>query len=300
MDKKIGFIGLGQMGKWMALNILKRGYDLTVGDIDSHAIAFLTERGAKAAATPDQIARQAEWIFLSLPNAEIVDRVIFGESGLFEGARPNQIIIDLGTTAFMATLEIAAKLRRKQVGFADAPVSGMEARAKDGQLTVMFGGEEETFKQVQPILEAIGSVVLYMGELGCGQLTKLINQLLFNISAAAIAEILPMAVKLGLSPEKVLSVVNSGTGRSFASEFFGPRILEGNFRDGYALTNAYKDMVSASEICVQRKIPLPMVHAATTTYQLALADGHGEEDKGAMIKVFEKILGIKFRKPGAA
>jgi 3-hydroxyisobutyrate dehydrogenase-like beta-hydroxyacid dehydrogenase len=300
MAERIGFIGLGQMGKWMAHNILGKGFDLTVSDIDAAAVTALTGGGAKSAATPAEVAERTDWIFLSLPNAEVVRQVVFGESGLLTRARAGQVVIDLGTTTYMATLEMGAKLKQQGIHFADAPVSGMEARARDGTLTIMYGGDESLFQQILPVFDVVGNLVLYMGQLGCGQLTKLINQLLFNISAAAIAEILPMAAKLGLDPEKVVSVVTSGTGRSFAAEFFGPRILENKFSEGYALKNAYKDMVSAAEICAQTKIPLPMVHAATTTYQIALAEGYGDEDKGAMIKVFERLLGVEFRKKKGA
>ena len=298
MKKKIGFIGLGQMGKWMALNLLRRGFDLTVADIDSAAVAFLTAEGAKAAATPAELAVQADWLFLSLPDAAVVEQVLLGPGGLIENGRPDQIVVDLGTTAYMTTLELGRRLEDQGIFFADSPVSGMEARAREGNLTIMFGGERKIFEQLQPAFKALGNLILYMGELGSGQLTKLINQLLFNISAAAIAEILPMAVKLGLDPEKIISVVNSGTGKSFAAEFFGPRILENRFEEGYPLKHAYKDMISAAEIGAHKKIPLPLVQAATTTYQMALAAGYGDEDKGAMIKVFENILDVKFRKKG--
>jgi 3-hydroxyisobutyrate dehydrogenase-like beta-hydroxyacid dehydrogenase len=298
MKKKIGFIGLGQMGKWMALNLQKGGFNLTVADIDPAAVASVTAAGAATAATPAELAERADWIFLSLPNAAVVEQVLFGTNGLIESGRRGQIIVDLGTTAYMATLEFGRKLKDREIFFADSPVSGMEARAREGNLTIMFGGDQKVFKQLQPVFGALGDLILYMGELGSGQLTKLVNQLLFNISAAAIAEILPMAVKLGLDPEKVISVVNSGTGKSFAAEFFGPRILEDRFAEGYPLKHAYKDMVSAAEIGAHRKIPLPLVQAATTTYQLALAAGYGDEGKGAMIKVFENILGVKFRRKG--
>jgi 3-hydroxyisobutyrate dehydrogenase-like beta-hydroxyacid dehydrogenase len=296
MEKKIGFIGLGRMGKWLALNMIKRGFDLTVSDIDSPAVAVLTQQGAKSAVFPADLAAQTDWIFLSLPNAAIVEAVIFGADGLIKNAKPGQVVVDLGTTAYMATLGFGAKLRDRGLIFADSPVSGMEARAKEGTLTIMYGGDEKIFQQVHPVLEACGNLILYMGELGNGQLAKLINQLLLNINTAAIAEILPMALKLGLDPEKVIRVVTTGTGRSFAAEFFGPRILENRFQEGYALKNAYKDMVSAAEISAHQKIPLPLVHAATTTYQMALAAGYGDEDKGAMIKVFENILRVKFRR----
>lgn len=298
MEKKIGFIGLGQMGKWMALNLNKHGFNLTVTDIDPAAAASLTAAGAEAAVTPAELADRTDWIFLSLPDAGVVEHVLFGPTGLVENGRPGQIVVDLGTTAYMATLEFGRKLKEQGIFFADSPVSGMEVRAQEGNLTIMFGGDQKVFKQLQPIFKALGNLILYMGELGSGQLTKLINQLLFNISAAAIAEILPMAAKLGLDPEKVISVVNSGTGKSFAAEFFGPRILEDNFKEGYPLKHAYKDMVSAAEIGAHKKIPLPLVQAATTTYQMSLAAGYGDEGKGAMIKVFENILGVKFRKKG--
>jgi 3-hydroxyisobutyrate dehydrogenase-like beta-hydroxyacid dehydrogenase len=298
MKEKIGFIGLGQMGKWMALNLQKCGFNLTVADIDPAAVASVTAAGAAAAAAPAELAERTDWIFLSLPNAAVVEQVLFGSNGLIENGRRGQIIVDLGTTAYMATLEFGRKLKDRGIFFADSPVSGMEARAREGNLTIMFGGDQKVFKRLQPAFEALGDLILYMGELGSGQLTKLINQLLFNISAAAIAEILPMAAKLGLDPEKVISVVNSGTGKSFAAEFFGPRILKNSFEEGYPLKHAYKDMVSAAEIGAHRKIPLPLVQAATTTYQMALAAGYGDEGKGAMIKVFENILGVKFRKRG--
>jgi len=235
-------------------------------------------------------------VFLSLPNTEIVERVVFGEYGLVDGAKPGLIIVDCGTSNYMATLDFAKRLNERGIRFADMPVSGMEARAKDGTLTIMCGGDTAILETVRPALNAMGNKIIHMGEIGSGQLTKLINQLLFNINVAALAEVLPMAVKLGLDPEKVGQVVTTGTGRSLAAEFFIPQILEDHFDQGYALKHAYKDMISAAEISAQRQIPLPLVHAATTTYQMALLDGLGDQDKGAMIKVFERSLGVEFRK----
>jgi 3-hydroxyisobutyrate dehydrogenase-like beta-hydroxyacid dehydrogenase len=300
MKEKIGFVGLGQMGKWMALNVMKAGFDLTVFDINQGAVKFLTEQGAGSARSPMELASQVDWVFLSLPNTEIVENVLFGEDGVAAGAKPGLILLDFGTTNYLPTLDFDRRLKERGIVFGDAPVSGMEARAEEGSLTIMFGGEKKVFDQVRIALEAMGNKIIHLGEVGSGQLTKLINQLLFNISAAAIAEVLPMAAKMGLDPEKVTQVITTGTGRSFAAEFFTPLILEGRFDQGYPLKNAYKDMISAAEICAHQKIPLPLVQAATTTYQMALADGHGEEGKGAMIKVFERILGVKFRKENKA
>ncbi len=298
MDKRLGFIGLGQMGKWMSLNLLKAGNRLTVFDINPQAMQFLIDQGAAGGQSPADVASHSEVVFLSLPNTAIVEEVIFGDGGIAEGAGAGLAVVDLSTITYMGTLEIARRLQERGIRFADAPVSGMEARARDGTLSIMFGGDEALFAEVHPLLQAIGNTIVHMGPLGSGQLTKLINQLLFNASMAALAEILPMGVKLGLDPEKLTRIVTTGTGRSFGLEFFAPRILENRFDAGYPLKDAYKDMVSAAEICAHQRIPLPVVHATTTTFQMALAEGYGNDDKGALIKVFERLLDVKFRKRG--
>jgi 3-hydroxyisobutyrate dehydrogenase-like beta-hydroxyacid dehydrogenase len=208
------------------------------------------------------------------------------------------VVVDCGTTHPLATREIAAQLKEKGVSFLDAPVSGMKARARAGTLTVMVGGDEQVLAKVSAVLGAFGNKIIYMGESGNGQLTKLVNQLLFNVNTAAFAEILPMAVKLGLDPQKVCEVARTGTGASFALEFFAPLILDDDFQPGYHLKNAYKDMASAFEISARERIPLPVTAAAAMTYQLALAQGSGDENKGAMIKVWENALGVKVRKKG--
>ncbi|MBW1962408.1 MAG: NAD-binding protein [Deltaproteobacteria bacterium] len=294
--KKIGFIGLGQMGKWMSLNLVKAGFDVWVLDINPEAVTFLTDQGAKAFESPAEMAQRVEVIFMSLPNTEIVESVVLGEKGIIHGAKEGLIVVDLSTIGYLPTLEIARRLRQRKIAFADAPVSGMEMRAKEGALTIMFGGEESVFETLRPAFNAIGNSLVYMGAVGSGQLTKLINQLLFNISCAGVAEVLPMAAKLGLDPEKITQVITTGTGRSFAAEFFVPLALENRFDEGYPIKHAYKDLISAAEISVHKKIPLPLVHATTTTFQMALAEGLGDENKGSLIKVFERKLGVEFRK----
>ncbi len=298
MSKKVGFIGLGQMGKWMAINLVKAGNDVTVFDLNPEAVQFVTGQGAKAGKSPADLAAKCDYVLLSVPNTSIVQSVIFGQGGITEGAKKGLAVVDLSTITYMGTLEIAKRLTDMGVRFADAPVSGMESRAEDGTLSIMCGGEESLYNEVLPLFQAIGKTVVHMGPVGAGQLTKLINQLLFNACMASMAEILPMGVKLGLDPEKLTKIVTTGTGRSFGLEFFAPRILENGFDSGYPLKAAYKDMVSALEICAHQKIPMPMVAGTTTTFQMALAEGYGDEDKGAMIKVFERLLGVKFRKSG--
>ena len=291
---KLGFIGLGQMGKPMALNILRSGDQLIVYARKTAAFPEFVARGARATTDLAEVA-QADIIFLCLPGSQAVQDVVLGEQGLSSYLTAGQIIVDFSTIKYTTTIEIAKCLAERSIVFIDAPITGMEARAVAGTLTVMCGGIEETVAVVKPYLECIGDKVIYMGGSGSGQLTKLMNQLLLNINLAGLAEVLPLAVKMGLDPEKVGQVVNSGTGRSYASEFFVSRILAGNFSEGYPLQNAYKDLISAAEISANLCIPLPVLHAATTTYQMALLKGYGEQDKGAMINVFEDLLGIKYR-----
>jgi 3-hydroxyisobutyrate dehydrogenase-like beta-hydroxyacid dehydrogenase len=242
------------------------------------------------------VAAEVDWLFLSLPDTGIVEKALFGEKGVAQGARPGLVLIDLSTIGYIPTLEIHRRLEEKGIRFADAPVSGMEARAREGKITVMFGGDERLFHSVRPAFDAIGNQIVYMGEVGSGQLTKLINQLLFNINCAGLAEVLPMAVKLGLDPEKVAQVVTTGTGRSFAADFFIPLTLVNRFDEGYPVKSAYKDMVSAAEISAHKGIPLPVVNATAVTFQMAIAEGFGELSKGGLIRVFEKLLGAEFRK----
>ncbi len=296
MDLKTGFIGLGEMGKWMALNMLKAGYHLTVYDLKPGPVKELAKNGAEVAQNPLEVARKSSCIFLSLPNTEVVEKVIMGENGLLEGMSAGTILVDLSTINYKATLRFEAKLKSRGVTFIDAPVSGMESRAKDGTLTVMVGGDSKAVESIRHRLNAIGNKIIYMGKSGNGQLTKLMNQLFYNISVAATAELLPMAVKLGLDPEELYKVVTTGTGQTFGFQFFTPLILDDDFKQGYSLGEAYKDMISAAEISSQETITLPVFFAALQTYQMALNQGLEHENKGAMIKVWEKELGIEVRR----
>lgn len=291
---QIGFIGLGQMGAPIAINMAAK-FQVEVFDIDEKNIAPVVERGAQRAESLADFT-EAAIIFLSLPGGSVVESVITGDNGLYELATTGTTIVDLSTIEYNRTLALAEKLRQKNISFIDAPVSGMQARAEQGTLTVMCGGALSDIEPLTPYFDVIATKVLHMGPTGSGQLTKLINQLLFDINAAALAEILPIASKLGLDPEKVGEVVNSGTGRSYASEFFVPNILENVFSKGYPMEHAYKDLISGAEISARYIIPTPVLAAATATYQQALLAGYGSLDKGAMIKVFEELLNVQFRK----
>jgi 3-hydroxyisobutyrate dehydrogenase-like beta-hydroxyacid dehydrogenase len=289
----VGFVGLGQMGKPMALNLIHADTDLRVTSKVQDAYPELRAAGVT---TSDSLAglADAQIVFLSLPGTAAVMDVLFGDGGLASLLRPGAIVVDTSTMAHGATLDTHSRLAAANIAFLDAPVSGMQSRAEAGTLTVMCGGPQETFETVKPWLERMGNNILYMGDAGSGQLTKLVNQLLFDINCAALAEMLPMARRMGLDPEKIASVINTGTGRSYASEFFLPRILARHFSDGYPLQAAYKDLVSAAELGARHCIPMPVLAAATATYQMSLLAGHGASDKGSMTRFFEDLLAVQF------
>lgn len=296
MKPTIGFVGLGTMGKWMALNLIKAGFPLKFFARRPEVIEEMKGRGGNFVPSLEELARGAEWIVLCLPGTEEVEAVLCGERGMAGALKPGQVVIDCGTIHPLHTRGLAARLKAQGIPFLDAPVSGMESRAKAGTLTIMAGGEEAVFQEVRPALEAMGNKILYVGAPGNGQMMKLINQVLFDIHCAAIAELWPMAVKMGLDAGQTLDVTRSGTGQCFALDNFGPLILERNFGPGYPLADAYKDMVHAAEISGAARIPLPVTAAAMVTYQMALDQGLGKENKGAMVKVWEKVLGVEVRK----
>ena len=293
---KVGFVGLGQMGKWMAANIAKQGFNIKVFDIDSTAMDFLVDQGAIPARSLPDIAKSSEVVILSLPNAEVCDDVIFGNMGIAGNARPGTILVDCGTSGYGWTRNTAERLVKQEIILLDAPVSGLEEKARKAALTIMVGGAKEDLEQVWPVLEAMGKTIKHMGAAGSGQLAKMINNVIYNANIACLAEILPMAVKLGLAPDKIADVINSGSCRSFASEYFIPKMLQGRFRDSYRLGNAYKDMQHMEEAASRLGISLPLFQSALDTYCKALDDGLENEDKGAMIKVIEKEMGVLFRK----
>ena len=284
---RIGFVGLGQMGLPMAGN-LARAHDVIAWDRNA-------ERRPEGAARAEALAgvAAAPVVILCLPDGKVVEQVLLGD--LLPALGPGTVVVDCSTTPRATALRCAEALGTRGMGFLDAPVSGMRARAEDATLTMMVGGEADALERVRPALDAMASTVLHMGPVGAGQLTKLVNQLLFDINCAALAEVLPMAVKLGLDPAKTVEVVNGGTGRSYASEFFGPRMLTRDFDEGYPMGLAYKDLIEGAAISANEGIPMPVLAAATATYQQALREGLGEEEKGAMVKVFERLLGVEVK-----
>ena len=245
---KLGFVGLGQMGRPIAANLLRGDASLVVSDRSDRWFAEFRSKGATGSTDLADMAA-ADVIFLCLPSSAAVEGVLLGEGGLFGHLGQGQAVVDLSTITYATTLAIGRAAEAKGVAFLDAPISGMEARAVDATLTVMCGGAPETFDRVKPLLGLIGNKILHMGPTRSGQLTKLDQPAAVRHQCRRPGRgAADGGVKMGLDPDLVGEVVNSGTGRSYASEFFIPRILRGHFSDGYPMSHAYKDLVSGAEL----------------------------------------------------
>ncbi len=297
----LAFIGLGAMGRSMVLHLANKGdaasQKIVAFDADPARLEGLVAPGLVATSDRGKIAG-AELLFLCLPDGDVVETVLFGADGVAATLADGAIVVDLSTIAHAKTLEIGRALAAQGKIFIDAPVSGAPAGAAAGTLTIMCGGAPETFEAVRPLLDRIGTSVLHMGPAGSGQLTKTINNTLYDINIAALAEVLPMAVAMGLDPDKLGEVVTTGTSRSYASQYFVPRMLKRLFDEGYPMGKAYKDLVSMAAVAAEGNFPMPVTAAATATYQMVLRQGHGDKDKGAMVLPFEDLLGVQFRAKG--
>ena len=296
--RHVGFIGLGRMGGGMALNLLTKSVALHVFDPHAAAMRPLTEAGATACNSPAEMARTCDLIFMYLPYAPEVESAIFGDGGIAEAAAKGLTIVDTTTLDRTDALAIAAKCTALGINYWDCPISGMPFRAKDGSLTVMFGGTAEAFGMAKPYLEKVGTTIVHCGPVGAGQAMKALNNIIYNVNIAALAEVLPLTVAVGLDPEQVAGIVMSGSSRSFASEYFVPRMLEAKFDTDFTLKAAYKDIVNVERMAAETGARLPVVNAMVGSYKAAIEAGYGDEPKSAMLKVFEDALGVKFRKDG--
>ena len=292
MKKTVGIIGLGEMGEGIARNIQKAGFPLVVYDLNPEQIKRMVDLGASPAKNLFDILKSCSWIILVLPNTDVVKDVLLGNNGIVSNLGKDHIVIDCGTTHPIDTKKFCLEVEKRKAHFLDAPVSGMKARAYSGSLTIMVGGNEFAFNKVIPVLESFGSKINYMGKSGSGQLMKALNNVLFNISIAAMSEILPLSVKLGLSPEIVSEVVSTASGQSFGFDKFSELAISRNFQDGYSMESARKDMDTVLEFANVLQTSLPLVNATMQTYEEAIRKGYGSENKASMIKIWEEKLDV--------
>ncbi|MDH3713908.1 MAG: NAD(P)-dependent oxidoreductase [Gammaproteobacteria bacterium] len=292
----IGFIGLGQMGGGMALNLANADVPLTVFDIDSTAMQPLRKAGANAAQDAATVARQSALVFLCLPYVDEVEQVLFDPGGVLVGAHQSLQVVDASTLNYYATLSIAQRVAEAGVAYSDCPVSGMPKKARAGTLTMMFGGNNAAFTAAQPYLRIMGETIIHCGALGCGQMMKAFNNVILDINIAAFCELLPLAVKAGLDAGQIAEVVMNGSSRSFASEHFVPKILTGQFDNDYSMRDAYKDIVNVEEIAARNDASIPLMEAMHRIYREAMEKGFGQQPKSAMIKLYEAQLALQVRR----
>ena len=252
------------------------------------------EHGAKIASDAAELAELVDVLFLCVPTDKESEVVLFGDRGVAASGRC-PVVVDTTTMNRGAAVRLAKRAEEVHLSYSDCPVSGLPLRAENGTLTMMFGGQAERFTAVKPYLDIMGEFVVHCGEVGQGQLMKAVNNIIYDINIAALAEVMPLAVKSGLAPKTLANVLTTGSARSFAGEYFVPKILEGQFEGDFSLRAAYKDIVNVQEAAAECEAQLPVVTAMVSTYQAAIDMGLGDEPKSSMIKVHEKQLDQKVR-----
>ena len=280
----------------MARNLLKAGVPLAVCDVQPGPVRALADEGASAAADPAALAERAALIFVCVPSDTEAAEVLFGDRGVARGGNtPAPAVVDATTMNHGAALRLAERAERAGLAYGDCPVSGMPFRAENGTLTMMFGGSEALFARAKPYLEIMGEFVVHCGPAGAGQLMKAVNNIIYDVNIAAFCEVLPLAIKAGLQPAQLEQVLTTGSSRSFASEYFVPRILERRFEGDFPMRAAYKDIVNVQEAAARHGVALPVVEAMVATYRAAIDMGFGDQPKSAMIKVYEERSGQEVR-----
>ncbi|MDK2801297.1 MAG: hypothetical protein PWQ70_2916 [Clostridiales bacterium] len=293
---KIGFIGLGIMGKPMSKNLLKAGYDLVVYDINKEAVAEVVAAGAKEGKSSKDVAEQCEYIITMLPNSPHVKAVVLGENGVLEGAKPGSILIDMSSIAPLASKEVAEKLAEKGIEMLDAPVSGGEPKAIDGTLSIMVGGKKEIFDKCYDILSKMGASVVLCGDIGAGNTTKLANQIIVALNIAAMSEALVLGTKAGVDPEAIYKAIRGGLAGSTVLDAKAPMVMEGNFKPGFRINLHIKDLANAIETGREVGVPLMLTNQVMEIMQALKVDGKDGDDHGGIIQFYEKLAQVEVRK----
>jgi 2-hydroxy-3-oxopropionate reductase len=291
-NMKLGFIGLGIMGKPMAKNLINAGHELVVYDIIDASVDELVSAGASAVSSPKEVADLVSVIITMLPNSPHVKTVIAGENGILDGAKEGTLIIDMSSIAPTVSKEIFLDCAKKGVQLIDAPVSGGEPKAIDGTLSIMVGGDRNVFDEVkEPILEKLGSSVVHCGEIGAGNTTKLVNQIVVALNIATVAEAFTLAKKAGVDPSIVFDAIKGGLAGSTVMNAKVPMMIEKNYKPGFKVDLHIKDLTNALETGHASGSHLPLTALVMEMLQNLHADGDGQLDHSALAKYYEKITG---------
>jgi 2-hydroxy-3-oxopropionate reductase len=290
--ERIGFIGLGLMGKPMARNLMKAGYPLTVFNRSRAPMEELAAEGAALAESPMQVAQQADVVLTCVPDSPDVVAIALGENGILAGSRPGMLYIDNSTIAPATSRQVYQACKVQGVDALDAPVSGGDIGAQQGTLSIMVGGEETAFQRALPILQAMGKNIVHIGEAGAGQVTKACNQIVVSLTVQAVAEALTLAKKSGVDPAKVRAALLGGFAQSRVLEVHGQRMIEGSFQPGFKLNLHRKDMNIVLQTGKELNLPLFGAAQVTELMNALLAQGKGELDNSAMVTLYELLGGL--------
>jgi len=289
---KVGYIGLGLMGKSIARNILKAGFPLVVHNRSRAAVDELVAEGALAASSPAVVAAQVDIIFTNLPDSPDVEKVALGKRGIIEAAHDGLIVIDNSTIKPASARMIASELAKKGIYSLDAPVSGGDIGAKNGTLTIMVGGDASALERAMPVLQAMGKTITHVGDAGAGQVAKAANQIMVAAQMVAMGELLVFSKKAGVDPRKVVDAIKAGAAQCWALDIKPPRLFDGNRAPGFKSYMQLKDMKIVLDTAKEYDVPISATKENTKFYEQMIELGMGELDNSAVVGVIEKLAGI--------
>lgn len=292
---KVGFIGLGIMGRPMAKNMVKAGVELLVSDLNQEAVADVVTAGAQAADYV-QIGSECDVIFIIVPNGDIVKSILFAENGVVSSVKKGSIVCDMSSVTPGESEECYKRLQENGVGFVDAPVSGGEPGAVAGTLAIMAGGDEKDFEVLRPYFDILGSSALLIGKSGTGSVTKLANQVIVNNTIAIVSEAFVLAVKAGADPEKVYQAIRGGLAGSAVLDAKIPMIVERNFKPGGPIRINHKDIKNVVNTAHAIDVPIPYTAQLYEILQSLKVHGHMEDDHGGIVQYFEALADVEVKK----
>ncbi|WHY72917.1 2-hydroxy-3-oxopropionate reductase [Fictibacillus enclensis] len=296
MEQKVGFIGLGIMGKPMSLNLMKAGYSLTVFDLNQESVNAVVNKGAIAASSPKEVAERSDVIITMLPASKHVEQVVLAENGILEGAKEGSVIIDMSSITPDVSRALADQTAKQGVEMLDAPVSGGEPKAIDGTLAIMVGGKEEVFERVLSVLYGMGKDVTLVGQNGCGVTAKLANQIIVNLNIAAMSEALVLAAKAGIDVEKMYKAIRGGLAGSAVLDAKVPMILDRNFVAGGSIAINMKDIGNVMDTAHDIGVPLPLSSQLLEIFHSLKVDGKINDDHGSIVRYYEKLAQVEVKR----
>ena len=289
---KVGYIGLGLMGKSVARNILKAGFPLIIHNRSRAAVDELVSEGATAAESPKEVASQVDVVFTNLPDTPDVEKVVLGENGIIAGAHDGLIYIDNSTIKPASARMLAEKLFEKNIFALDAPVSGGDIGARNATLTIMVGGDASALEKVMPVLLSMGKTVTHVGDAGAGQVAKAANQIMVAAQMVAMGELLVFSKKAGVDPRKVVDAIKGGAAQCWTLDVKPPRLFDGNRSPGFKAHMQLKDLNIILDTAREYDIPVSGTIENTRLFQQMIDSGMGELDNSAVVGVIEKQAGV--------